>query len=390
MFDNIMGWKAQSALGGALGGFSAMDEIQNSGQRRQMNNLDMLIKQLAYEEAQKDSPVKALTRELATNEGKDQLGAWQSGEMPQMRAAERQLGHQKTLTGIDSERINKLLKKSEFFVMADQYLESAKNQPHLLAGEGWQHIRETGKAIGVDVGETYTPEGHMKIKAAAQPAMQTIPQLQKLQLQQQDHANATRLLTTREAGDDRRLDTRLGHEAREGAANRAAGLQAARIAAEASIDKSSMGKDAALREAERVLASANSFEDAVEKLSYGQAVTLYSDMVKTLNPKVQSTVDVMFAQLRRGSKNPEEAAAAKAYIEGALAEAHGTKGEIVAAVISKSSRSPTSGPIKQGPATMEPGVEPKVAPRQVKTIEEARALPKGTKFIDPNGVERVR
>jgi hypothetical protein len=29
-------------------------------------------------------------------------------------------------------------------------------------------------------------------------------------------------------------------------------------------------------------------------------------------------------------------------------------------------------------------------PRQVRTIEEARALPPGTKFIDPNGVPRVR
>jgi hypothetical protein len=42
------------------------------------------------------------------------------------------------------------------------------------------------------------------------------------------------------------------------------------------------------------------------------------------------------------------------------------------------------------PAAVAAGAAPAAAPRKVATIEEAMALPPGTRFIDPNGTERVR
>jgi hypothetical protein len=347
MFDNIMGWKAQSALGGALGGVSAMDEIMNSGQKRQMNNLDMLIKQLAYDEAQKDSPLRAQERELKGHEMGDQIGAWQSGEMPTIKGAERTLGHQKTLTGIDKERLNKVLAKSEFFVMADQYLESAKDQPHVLAGEGWKHLMDTGAALGIKLGPTYTPEEHAKIKAAAQPATQTIPQLQQLQRMHQQHGFDMTKQGHQQNHEDLKQGRTQAHQTALHQMDNASAEERARIAAAASRENASNRKGSTLEEAKATLASATSFEDAVNKLTYGQAMTLYRDIKTSFEPKVQAEIDMKLAQLRRGSNDPKEAAAAKRFIAERMAEAAGDEGVVIAAVLARGNSGPNGGQIGQ-------------------------------------------
>lgn len=50
----------------------------------------------------------------------------------------------------------------------------------------------------------------------------------------------------------------------------------------------------------------------------------------------------------------------------------------------------TTGPAYKAPADVRNKTPANVAPKKVGSVEEARALPKGTRFIDPDGVERIR
>jgi hypothetical protein len=364
MFEDIQGWKASSALGGALGGISAMDQIQNSQQRRQMNNLDMLIKDLQLQESQKNGPLNDLNRQNAMSAAGDQQGAWQDGTMGQINAGKRQLEHETTQTQIDRNRINKTLASAEFYNMADQYLGSIEDKPHLIAGEGWNQIRDAGRSIGLNLPEQYTPDARAKIKAAAQVSMNTIPYLQKMQEQARMFEHQRNLQTDKQTHDAGMLGTKLEHDATEGALDRKSRETIARISAEAART-SAQGKVEPIDAVLNKVRQSDNMDELMSNLTVGDAMVLDGHLRKTMDPIAARSIDNQLEALRAASNNPKVREEARKKLKDSYASQYGALGTVVASKLAQGIRTPQEGQIRQ------PEAAPQQAPTQQPTPTKA-------------------
>lgn len=315
MFENINGWKAQSALGGALAGWDASTQVRDNQQQYDIRDLIHQMRQHEFGQQKEDenSGLNALVRGNKISAAKEEQQAHSDGSMADLKRSGRESETEGNRSKVIATKLDRAAKLLEWHQMADQYLDSLPPDQQV---DGWHHIASTGRDLGVKLPDQLDENTRMRIKAQAQAAQNNLPHVRNMASQAAAHVQQMSLARFNQSATDTRHSQDLATKVSEGKLERES---RERIAAEATSRATAVA-EIREREGGRPPTWNQALGKALEAVQEGRANPIQQEMVATeyrlkeLNMRLKS-LDTQMLQLQAGSRDKVRAEQAKAQLE---------------------------------------------------------------------------